>query len=270
MIRVVVIGSGAVAEQLTSQIAGNSQLTLVQLFARNEQRGKLLAREVSHKTYEVEWTNNPNRLAMADLYILAVSDRAVGALSESLPLHADAVVAHTAGSVAIDELSNAIAHRAVLYPLQTFTAGRTLEDFRQIPFFIEAATPHALAVVSEVAKALSDNIIEMSSPQRARLHLVGAWANNFTNLMFTIAEEIAQDAGVSLDCVHPLMNETLRKAVEMPSPELAQTGPAKRGDTAIQAKHIELLEAQHPEYVELYKMLSKTICNKTLKRNLPR
>jgi predicted short-subunit dehydrogenase-like oxidoreductase (DUF2520 family) len=246
--RIVVIGRGAVAEQLVGQIAVSPALELVQQFTRN---------------------TDSSALATADLYVLAVSDGAVGELSEELPFPAEAVVAHTAGCVDVADMSHSIAHRAVLYPLQSFTRGRAITDFRSTPFFVEGTTPRALAVVEEVAKALSDSVIEMSSAERARLHLAGSWANNFTNLMFTIAEEVATEAGVPFGYVRPIIAETVAKAVSMPSPSLAQTGPAQRGDTSIQAKHIAMLENTHPEYVELYKMLSKTIWDRTLKKNSP-
>jgi predicted short-subunit dehydrogenase-like oxidoreductase (DUF2520 family) len=266
MMKIVVIGSGAVAEHLVHRIADSPTLELVQVFARNAERGRLLAEMTLGG---VSWTATPAELASADLYILAVSDRAVAQLSEELPFPADAVVAHTAGCVDVADMSPRIAHRAVLYPLQSFTKGRAIENFRQTPFFVEGATPRALSVVREVAEALSDNVIEMSSAQRAHLHMAGSWANNFTNLMFTIAEEVAGEAGVPFDYVRPIIAETVAKAMSMPSPALAQTGPAQRGDTSIQAKHIAMLAAIHPEYVELYKLLSKTIWSKTLKKNSP-
>jgi predicted short-subunit dehydrogenase-like oxidoreductase (DUF2520 family) len=270
MIRIVTIGSGAVAEHLTYQIARNPTLKLVQIFARNAERGRLLAEMASDEANSVMWTANPSELASADLYILAVSDGAVAQLSDSLAFTATAVVAHTAGCVAMEDMNPHIPNRAVIYPLQSFTRGWKIADFRRTPFFIEAATPHSLEVVREVAEALSDNVIEMSSPQRAHIHMAGSWANNFTNLMFTIAEEVALEAGAPFDYVRPIIAETVAKAMSMSSPTSAQTGPAQRGDTSIQAKHIAMLEAAHPEYVELYKLLSKTIWNKTLKKNSPR
>lgn len=265
MLDVVIIGSGSVAEGLALEIGRAPELRLVQVFARNRERGLWLAEKAA-----TVWTANPGELAAADLYILAVSDGAVAPLSASLPFAKDAVVAHTAGCVDIAEMDGRIVNRAALYPLQSFTKGRRIADFRRTPFFIEGTTPHALEIVRQTAHALSDNIVEMDSAQRARIHMAGSWANNFTNLMFTVAEEIAAEAGAPFDYVRPIIAETVAKAMEMPSPALAQTGPAQRGDTSIQGRHIAMLEASHPEYVELYKMLSKTIWEKTLKKDSPK
>jgi predicted short-subunit dehydrogenase-like oxidoreductase (DUF2520 family) len=157
------------------------------------------------------------------------------------------------------DISPRIANRAVLYPLQSFTRGRHIADFRRTPFFVEGETPHALQTVRTVAKAFSDNVVEMNSTLRAHLHLVGAVANNFSNAMFSVAEELAADAGIPFDYLKPIIAETAAKALAMPSPRLAQTGAAQRGDEAIQQKHLDILAAEHPEYITLYKEISRLI-----------
>ncbi len=261
MIRAVIIGSGSVAEGLSREIAETDGLDLVQVWARNPERGPWLASETGAR-----WTNDPKELVHADLYILAVSDGAVAQVSSEMPFPAGAVVAHTAGCVSMKDISPRIADRAVLYPLQSFTKGRRIADFRRTPFFVEGETPHALETVRRAAEALSDNVIEMDSARRAHIHMAGSFANNFPNAMFSIAEQIAADAGAPFDYVRPIIAETVAKAMSMPSPRLAQTGPAQRGDKGIQEKHLAILRAEHPEYVELYENISDIIW-RILKKN---
>ena len=227
------------AEGLAREIAEADGPTLVQQWARK--------------------THTPGRLAPADLYVLAISDGAVAEVSAALPFPEGSVVAHTAGCVAMNELSPKIVHRAVLYPLQSFTRGRRIENFRRTPFFIEGVTPYALEMVRTAARALSDSVTEMSSRRRAHIHLAGAFANNFSNAMLSIGELIAADAGASFEELKPIVAETLAKALAMPSPRLAQTGAAQRGDKTIQAKHLAMLAAEHPELTELYKEISHII-----------
>lgn len=240
---IVVVGNGAVAEGLAREIGEAGEVgdgvKLVQQWARK--------------------THTPEELAPADLYILAVSDAAMAEVSEALPFPEGSVVAHTAGCIAMNDLSPKIVHRAVLYPLQSFTRGRRIENFRKTPFFIEGDTPHALSTVRVAADALSDNVTEMSSERRARIHLAGAFANNFSNAMLSLGELIAADAGASFEELKPIVAETLAKALAMPSPRLAQTGAAQRGDKTIQAKHLAMLAAEHPELTGLYKEISEQI-----------
>jgi predicted short-subunit dehydrogenase-like oxidoreductase (DUF2520 family) len=143
--------------------------------------------------------------------------------------------------------------------LQSFTRGRRIEDFRSTPFFIEGATPYALATVHTAACAISDSVTEMSSERRAHVHLAGAFANNFSNAMLSLAEIITEDADGNFDLLRPIIRETLAKALAMPSPRMAQTGAAQRGDQTIQAKHLALLADSHPELVTLYKEISQQI-----------
>jgi len=204
-------------------------------------------------------THSAEELAEADLYILAVSDAAVAEVSTALPFAAGSVVAHTAGCVPMLDMAEKITHRAVIYPLQSFTRGRDIADFRRTPFFVEGATEHALATVRAAAGAVSDSVTDMSSDRRARLHLAGAVANNFSNAMLSIGEILAADAGVGFDALRPIVAETLAKALAMPSPRMAQTGAAQRGDLTIQARHLALLADAHPELTALYKDISEQI-----------
>jgi predicted short-subunit dehydrogenase-like oxidoreductase (DUF2520 family) len=165
------------------------------------------------------------------------------------------------------DLSENIVHRAVLYPLQSFTRGRRIADFRQTPFFVEGATPHALQSVRRAAEAVSDRVVEMSSDRRTRLHLAGAFANNFSNAMLSLGEIIAADADESFDALRPIVAETFAKALSMPSPRMAQTGAAQRGDQSIQARHLALLADTHPELTKLYEEISNRIWQLTLKND---
>ena len=120
MIRsVVIIGSGNLAEALARAVAA-SPLGLRQVFGRNRDRVAAVA-ALSGTVGE----SDPSRLARADIYLIAVSDRAVGEVAEA-PDFGRAVVAHTAGSVPLDGLPGKIRNRGVFYPLQTFTAGRRI------------------------------------------------------------------------------------------------------------------------------------------------
>ena len=123
---VVVVGSGNVAESLARAVAAAEGLRLVQIFARNAARGAAVAASSG-----TAWSADPAALAAADLYLVAVSDRAVAESVSALTVPAGAVVAHTAGSVPLESLAR-FARRGVFYPLQTFTQGRPV-GFEGVP-----------------------------------------------------------------------------------------------------------------------------------------
>ena len=250
MKRVVVIGSGNVAEILAGAIAA-SEYVPVQIFARNRERGEYIAGKVG-----CGWTDDPKSLAEADIYLISVSDTAVGPIARTLDF-GGSVVAHTAGSVSIDELSGCSEHTGVFYPLQSFTAGRSL-DLHGVPFFIEGSSDRAVESLRDLGDALSGRVIEIRSEERKRLHLAAVFVSNFANHMFALGENLLEEYGLSAEWIKPLMRETADKALQASSATTVQTAPARRNDLETQRKHLELLQ-DWPRMQQLYKMISQSI-----------
>lgn len=247
---IVIVGSGNVAEAVALAFV-EAGMPPVQVFARNRKAAKAIAAQCG-----CGYTGKPSELAAAGLYIIAVSDKAIGEVAAGLKF-GNAVVAHTAGSVAMDALPEVIKNKAVFYPLQSFTKGRRV-DFREIPILVEGSNPHALKVISEVAGEVSENVIKMASPQRARVHMAAVFASNFVNYMYTVGEEITAEAGVDFSILKPLIRETAAKAIEAPSPRMTQTGPALRNDFVTKSLHVEMLNDK-PELKNIYTNLSNLI-----------
>lgn len=251
--KVVVVGSGNVAESLAQAIAEAEGLDLVQVFARNEQRGQQVA-----SLANTEWSNT--LLAEADLYLISVSDNAVAGCAKQLHIPENAVVAHTAGCCPIDSLAPHT-HRAVFYPFQTFSVGRKV-DFTKGYLFLEGATEHALRVVEEAARALTPKVLPADSARRAVIHLSGVFACNFANAMYANAAEILDKEGLPFDIIAPVIEETAKKVIESKNPALSQTGPARRGDSETLARHRKML-AEEPRARDIYDKISEDIWERT-------
>ena len=251
--KVVVVGSGNVAESLAQAIAEAEGLELVQVFARNEERGRKVA-----ELANTEWSNT--LLAEADLYLISVSDSAVAECAKSLPISENGVVAHTAGCCSIETLAPHT-HRAVFYPFQTFSVGRKV-DFAKGYIFLEGATDHALQTVREVAHRLTSKVEMADSARRAVIHLSGVFACNFANAMYANANEILAQERLPFDIVAPVIEETAKKAMEVLNPTTTQTGPARRGDTQTLERHRTML-ADRPRTREIYDKISEDICERT-------
>lgn len=253
MIRsVVIIGSGNLAEALAKAVA-RSPLELRQLWARNAQRGPAVAEAAG-----TVWSADPQCLAEADLYLLAVSDAAVAEVAEALPIPPSAIVAHTGGGVPIGALSAArYPRRAVFYPLQTFTRGREV-DFSEIPLFLEVSQPDVLPELEAFARTLSRRVHLADSALRVRLHTAAVFACNFVNHMYALGDHLMRQSGLRYEYLKPLIAETAAKALAADHPAAVQTGPAVRGDRATAQRHLEVL-AGDPALQEIYNLLSKSI-----------
>ena len=195
----------------------------------------------------------------ADVYLLAVPDAIVPALAAAGAWPAGAVVAHVAGALPLASLGLPAGARAgVLYPLQTFSPGRAI-DWATVPLFVEGADPAAEATLLALAGSLSQRVALLGSGPRLRLHLGAVWASNFTNHVLGVAHALLAEASLPLALLHPLVRETVDKALAAhPSPFTVQTGPAVRHDAPTLATH-EAALAAHPAWQALYAQLSASI-----------
>ena len=256
---VVIIGSGNVAEAF-ARVLPERGFEVRQIFARNAERGKVVA-----QLAQCEWCNNPDLIAIADIYLVAISDSAITSLLSSLTLPESAVVAHTAGSQPLEAIPSHFPRRAVIYPLQTFTAGRRV-DFREIPLFIEASDQALLEEIRAIAEQLSNTVIEADSQMRSQAHISGVVVCNFVNHLYTVGAGLMQSAGLPFATLSPLIAETARKAIESGNPSAVQTGPAKRNDRTTIERHLHMLE-ENPELKDIYEKLSQNRWKETSKRD---
>ena len=195
----------------------------------------------------------------ADVYLLAVPDAAVPALLAAGHWPAGALLAHVAGALPLAVFAaRPLVRGGVLYPLQTFSPGRPI-DWPSVPLFVEGADPATEATLLALAHSLSQRVALLGSGQRLQLHLGAVWASNFTNHLLGVAHALLAEAGLPFELLHPLVRETVDKALAaQPSPYDVQTGPAVRHDAPTLAAHQAALAA-HPAWQALYAQLTASI-----------
>jgi predicted short-subunit dehydrogenase-like oxidoreductase (DUF2520 family) len=72
-----------------------------------------------------------------------------------------------------------------------------------------------------------------------------------------LSKEILKTEQIPLEILHPLIKETIEKALLF-GPEKVQTGPASRGDDQTMNLHLELL-AEKEDIQTIYKLISQSI-----------
>jgi len=248
MIKVVLIGSGNVAQHLIMAFAKSNEIDIVQVFSR--QKENTLSLLDSNKI-----TNDYNDLVEADLYIIAVSDDSISKVSSQLPFE-NRLVVHTSGSVPIDSLDTKN-RRGIFYPLQTFTKNKAV-DFSQIPICLESENDSDFDLLEKVAQSISNNVFKSNEKQRKALHISAVFVNNFVNEMYRIGNEICDENKIPFEILKPLILETVNKVMTL-SPKEAQTGPAKRNDTQTIEAHLDFLSNEN--HATIYKILTQSIQN---------
>ncbi|MFT4777493.1 MAG: putative short-subunit dehydrogenase-like oxidoreductase (DUF2520 family) [Flavobacteriales bacterium] len=241
-----IIGSGNVATQLA--MALHSQGVVIEhIYVRNIERAALLAKTVNADTGTLD--------AVAEfgpLMILAVSDDAIQTVSLQLPKTRK--TAHTSGAVPLNDLMQE--KRAVFYPLQSFSKTKKA-DWSKLPILIESNDLGFGKELEQLGKLLTNNVQQLNSEQRKKLHVAAVMVNNFSNHLYFLAGELLKSSNLQLDLLKPLIEETAGKLESM-SAYAAQTGPAKRKDIHTINEHLNLLSV-YPEMQEIYAQLTESI-----------
>lgn len=245
MIKVVLIGAGNVAFHLARVFNGSSYINLVQRYSRSDYNDQYF--DVS-----IPKTNHINKLAIADIYIIAINDDEISPLSKQLTFTKGLVV-HTAGSKPLNSLK-CLANKGVFYPLQTFSKEQEL-NYNQIPFCIETEYSNDLNLLRSLAESISQYVYEIDYKQREKLHIAAVFANNFSNHMFKLANDICTENNIPFEILKPLILETTQKIQNL-SPVEAQTGPAKRNDLEVIEKQLKQLDNNKKE---IYNLVTKSI-----------
>ncbi|MCM1040891.1 MAG: DUF2520 domain-containing protein [Bacteroides sp.] len=255
--KAVLLGSGNAAWHIAPalRVAG---VEWVQVYSRTLAH----AERLSARLGGVPFTSGLSEIdPCADLYLLAVSDQALFSLAEALRLPGK-TVAHVSGSMPLSVLRPVSEHRGVLYFFQTFSREAPAPDLSRTPVCVEASDGGTERLLKDLAEKVSDKVCVLDSGRRETLHIGGVFVNNFVNLMYTAASDLFREKGMDFSLLHPLMEQTLCKAMRMP-PAKAQTGPAARGEEKVLREHLRYLEAseQGGKYVQVYRLLSQAIQN---------
>jgi predicted short-subunit dehydrogenase-like oxidoreductase (DUF2520 family) len=250
--KIVIVGAGRIAWHLGKRLKSKG-LPVAQIISRTGVQAEALA-EMLHAS----WADSVDDLVSdADWIIIAVRDDAIQAVASALsPFVQNSLVTHTSGGTAGALLAPYFKRFGVFYPLQSFSMEHT-PVWSKIPFCVDAQSEEDVLFLKKIAKTIGNLVYRVNDEQRALLHVAAVFANNFANRCFAIAEKILEDKDLPFELLHPLMEETLAKALQ-DSPARMQTGPAMRGDLDTVHKHLDLL-SENPEWQEIYREISENI-----------
>ena len=248
MIKVVILGSGNVAQHLIKVFLQTEEVSLVQVFARQPN-------QLTHLLPTTKIVSDYQKIIEADVYIISVSDNAIAEVSFQLPFE-NRLVVHTSGSSDLSVLNNKN-RKGVFYPLQTFTKGKKV-DFTPIPICLEAENEQDYQLLEQLGNSISKKVFNINSEQRKSLHVAAVFVCNFVNHLYQIGNEICEANQIPFEVLHPLIKETAQKILEL-TPKEAQTGPALRNDTQTIEKHLDFLSNEN--YKTIYQLLTQSIQN---------
>lgn len=255
--RIIIIGSGGVATQI-GRLFKNKGCSIIQILGRSASSAKALS-----ATLQCPYVLDPAELnQQADLYIIAVQDREIEPLIQTVKIPENAVIVHTAGGVSIEVFNGHFTRYGVLYPLQSLRKETT--EVPIIPFYIDAN-----------AKAVKDSLQSFciraqltyqwaDDKQRMQLHIAAVFCSNFTNYLYSLAEKLCKEHQLDFSSLLPLVEETAKRLQrEGVSPANLQTGPAIRADLPTLQKHLDILQTDR-EARAIYQYISDKIMDSTI------
>jgi predicted short-subunit dehydrogenase-like oxidoreductase (DUF2520 family) len=193
----------------------------------------------------------------ADAALLCVPDAAIEEACEAIAAAPLRFVGHTSGVAGPDPLRSATASGAEafgLHPLQTITGDNP--ELIGAACAVSGSTPAALALARSLARRLGMRPFELPEERRAAYHAAASIASNFLVTLEESASQLMERAGVeeAHELLAPLV---LRSAANWAAggPGLL-TGPIARGDEETVKRHLEAIEAQMPELLDLYRVLA--------------
>lgn len=260
--QIIIVGAGNVAWHL-AQALENAGHYINEVYSRDSNNAKNLVAKLyeAQVAPDLDFSNSK-----ADLIILAVADNALKDVMSQIVFPENCVVVHTSGTQSLDKLrqlantySDIYVATGVFYPLQTFSKEVEI-TFKNVPLCIEASDEKTKELLVELAYDLSNTVYLVSSEERLILHIAAVFACNFSNHLMAISKQILEKENLEFELLKPLIQETIRKALESPDPALVQTGPASRNDTQSIHQHLEYLEDM-PQLAQVYEVLTESIIN---------
>lgn len=202
----------------------------------------------------------------ADVWLLAVPDRQIGAMAQALADRGSALrpalVLHCSGALASDQL--AALRRlgwqvACAHPLLSFAdPDAALEQFAGTPCALEGDGA-ALATLQDVFSRIGGQCFTLNAKQKLLYHAGAVFATNFLPVLQDVAERLWQHSGMPDTLVRRLRTTLLRNAVSnivTLGPQAALTGPAARGDAALVAEEGQSVSDWSPHAGAAYQALS--------------
>lgn len=244
MIKVVIIGFGNVGSHLSQICAATEGIKVLQVYTRSVPNTTTTTPFLIHDLKDIS--------TAADIYIAAVPDDKINDITAKLPF-ANKLVVHTSGGSDVASIHKKN-RKGVFYPLQTFSKNKVV-NFNNIPILVEAENKDDLGLLLELGHKISEKVQQINSKERAALHVAAVFVNNFVNELYHVSEDILKEQDLNFNLLLPLIKETALK-MELLTPSLAQTGPAKRGDAKTIRKHQELLNKKQQS---IYDLLTKSI-----------
>jgi predicted short-subunit dehydrogenase-like oxidoreductase (DUF2520 family) len=205
--------------------------------------------------------------SMADVIFITTPDDAIEQtcqkLVENNGISQNAIIYHCSGSLSSKILTAAIKDGHAVgsfHPLQSFPVKHLSPNpFENIYVSVEGAK-EAIELGKKFAEDLNAKVTEVSTQGKELYHAAAVAASNYLVTLLELARQLNIHAGIpddiALKVLQPLIQGTLNN-IDNHGVTNALTGPIARGDLRTIQNHVNCINKDLPDFVNLYKMLGQ-------------
>lgn len=205
----------------------------------------------------------------ADFWLIGANDSQIQKLASDLAKVRDnlegALVFHLAGRFGLDvlkPLDRSGAQLAALHPVRSLTDAQiSVDDFAGTACVAEG-TSAALDLLKPLITSIGGSWLPVSAIDRGLYHASVSIVSNITKSVAWKAQKWQQKAGLPPETAAAVTHQLLQSTMEDLTRAGARqtiTGPVVRGDTSTIEAHMDALRASHPEDIDVYRVLARTV-----------
>lgn len=263
--RINIIGCGRAAGSLARLWVQAASVTIGGVMNRSESS----THEAVHKIGAGTAVRNIEELKPADFWLIGTSDDQLAGVAKSMAgLHQDlggSLVFHLAGRFGLDilqPLGPGGALLAALHPVRSLTDAQiSVEDFTGTACVAEGSED-ALSALEPLFTSIGGTWLPVTGIDRGLYHAAVSVISNITKAVAWKAQKWQRKAGLPAETAaavtHQLLNSTMEDLFRSGAKK-SISGPVVRGDTSTIEAHLEAIRSTHPEDVEVYRVLARTV-----------
>jgi predicted short-subunit dehydrogenase-like oxidoreductase (DUF2520 family) len=260
-----IIGCGRAASSLARLWRAAGTITIGRVLNRSEES----ARRAVSLIGEGEAAVSLRDMDTAEAWLIGTGDGQIQAVARELAASrielGDSLVFHLAGRFGLsvlEPLDSRAAAIASLHPVRSLThEGLTLEDFHGTACVAEGG-PEALRRLKPLVTGIGGHWLPVDRIDRGLYHASVAIISNITKAIAWKAQKWQVKAGLPQETAatvtHQLLNSTMEDLFRSGARQ-SITGPIVRGDTSTIEAHLAALRAAHPDDIEIYRILARTV-----------
>jgi predicted short-subunit dehydrogenase-like oxidoreductase (DUF2520 family) len=263
--RINIIGCGRAAGSLTRLWLQANAVTIGGVSNRSAASSRLAVDKIGVG----KAVNDIAEMESADFWLIGTNDDEIAGVADSIAQSRQdlrgSLVFHLAGRFGLDilqPLRNSGALLAALHPVRSLTDAQiSLAGFAGTACVAEGSDA-ALNMLEPLFTSIGGTWLPVASIDRGLYHASVSIISNITKAVAWKAQKWQQKAGLpehtAAVVTHQLLNSTMEDLFRSGAKQ-SITGPVVRGDTSTIKAHLEAIRATHPEDVEVYRVLARTV-----------